>query len=143
MDNKEKTVSPEEETTKDNADERHQTEKFGYKVSTIVLSIALIASLSVFLFIRYMEEKSYVPPVIETFATTEKETSSETLHININAADKTELQQLPGIGEGKAEAIVEYRLEYGLFSTTEEIMNVSGIGEGLFEKISEYIYVGE
>lgn len=139
MEDKENTVASEEETK----EEKQPTEKVGYKISTIVLSIALIASLSVFLFIRYFEEKSYVPPIIETLATTEKETSAQSLHININTADKTELQQLPGIGESKAAAIVEYRLEYGNFSSIEEIMKVTGIGEGLFSAISEYIYVSE
>jgi competence protein ComEA len=45
---------------------------------------------------------------------------------------------LPGIGESKAVAIIEYRNEKK-FETIEEIKEVSGIGEALFEKIKDLI----
>lgn len=63
------------------------------------------------------------------------------LHININTADSTELQQLKGIGEIIAGRIVEYRNTNGSYQNIEEIMNVSGIGEKTFADIYEYIYV--
>ena len=61
--------------------------------------------------------------------------------ININTASKNELITLPGIGEAKADMILEYRSENGSFSKIEDIMNITGIKEGLFNKISEYITV--
>ena len=61
--------------------------------------------------------------------------------ININKASKEELQTLTGIGESKAEAIIEYRQKNGNFKTIEEIKEVSGIGESAYEKIKDYITI--
>lgn len=61
--------------------------------------------------------------------------------ININIATQDELMTITGIGEAKANAIIEYRKEHGNFDTIEDIMNVSGIGESLFAKIKNYITV--
>ena len=59
--------------------------------------------------------------------------------ININTATAEQLIELNGIGEVKANAIIEYRNNYGNFTSLEEIMNVKGIGEKTFEKIKDYI----
>ena len=61
--------------------------------------------------------------------------------ININTASASELMELNGIGETKAEAIIAYREEHGAFGSTEEIMQVSGIGQGTFDKIKDEITV--
>lgn len=59
--------------------------------------------------------------------------------ISINQATLLELQDLPGIGPSIATKIIEYRNEYGLFQTLEDIMRVKGIKEALFKKIEELI----
>ncbi|WP_252346640.1 ComEA family DNA-binding protein, partial [Listeria monocytogenes] len=56
-------------------------------------------------------------------------------------ATKDDLQQVPGIGESKATAIIEYREKEGLFQTIEDLKNVSGIGEKTVEKLKEYLDV--
>jgi len=61
--------------------------------------------------------------------------------VNINTADKALLCTLPGIGDTRAESIIEYRQEHGSFLTIEEIMQVSGIKESSFQKIKEKITV--
>lgn len=61
--------------------------------------------------------------------------------VNINTASKEELMTLTGIGEKKAEAIIQYREASGGFQTVEELMQVEGIKEGTFEKIKEDIKV--
>lgn len=61
--------------------------------------------------------------------------------ININTATESELSGIPGIGAGKAAAIVQYRQENGNFASVEDIMKVSGIKEGTFEKIKDKITV--
>ena len=61
--------------------------------------------------------------------------------ININTATESELSTIPGIGTGKAAAIVQYRQENGNFASVEDIMKVSGIKEGTFEKIKDKITV--
>ncbi len=67
--------------------------------------------------------------------------AGESTKININQADLEALMTLNGIGEAKAEAILQYREETGMFACIEDIRNVSGIGEGIFNKIKEYITV--
>lgn len=61
--------------------------------------------------------------------------------ININTADAGQLQQLSGIGQTRAEAIVAYRDKHGAFSKVEDIMKVSGIKNALFEKMRDDITV--
>lgn len=61
--------------------------------------------------------------------------------VNINLADAERLKTLPGIGEVKARAIIEYRSEHGAFSGIGQIREVEGISESLFEKISDLITV--
>lgn len=61
--------------------------------------------------------------------------------VNINTADAEELMMLPGIGEVRAAAIIEYRQKTGEFQKIEDIMNVKGIKTGIFSKINSLICV--
>lgn len=61
--------------------------------------------------------------------------------VNINQAAAEELMTLPGIGESKAEGIIEYRESAGGFQSVEEIKNVSGIGDAVFERIKDRIVI--
>lgn len=61
--------------------------------------------------------------------------------ININTADVKALATLPGIGEAKAAAIVQYRKDNGNFKSTQDIVQVKGIGQKVFEKLSKEITV--
>ena len=69
------------------------------------------------------------------------ENDENTSLVNINTASSEALQTLPSIGEAKADKIIAYREENGLFKTIEDIKNVSGIGDSLYEKIKDYITV--
>lgn len=61
--------------------------------------------------------------------------------ININKATSVELQNLPGIGPSKAEAIIAYREDSGLFQTIDDLKLVTGIGDKTFEKLQDQIIV--
>ncbi|WP_171051721.1 helix-hairpin-helix domain-containing protein [Alteribacter natronophilus] len=61
--------------------------------------------------------------------------------ININTASQSELENLPGIGPGKAQAIVSYRDEHGSFSISADLINVPGIGERTLEQLEPLIRV--
>ena len=62
--------------------------------------------------------------------------------VNINTADVSQLMQLNGIGQSRAEAIVAYREQCGRFTQIEDIQMVTGIKAGLYEKIKDKITVG-
>lgn len=59
--------------------------------------------------------------------------------ININTADKSELDTLPGIGPSLAERILEYRQTNGSFNDIDELKKVTGIGPSKFEKIKDKV----
>lgn len=61
--------------------------------------------------------------------------------ISLNTANLDELMSLPGIGEAKALAIINYRNENGNFTKIEDLLNVSGIGEKVFAKLKDFITV--
>ena len=59
--------------------------------------------------------------------------------ININTADSTALQEIPGVGPATADKIIAYRNENGRFASKEDIKNVSGIGDKTYEKMKDKI----
>ena len=63
--------------------------------------------------------------------------------IDINTASATDLEALPGIGAGTAEAIVRHREEHGPFHAIEELRGVRGVGPKTLEKLRDQIYIGE
>lgn len=61
--------------------------------------------------------------------------------INLNTADKTKLQELTGIGEKKAEQIINYRQTTGQFKRIEDLKNVPGFGDKTFANLKAFICV--
>ena len=61
--------------------------------------------------------------------------------VNINTSTKEVLTSLSGIGDAKAQNIIDYRNENGLFKSIEDLKNVTGISEKLFEQIKEFITI--
>lgn len=68
-------------------------------------------------------------------------TSKKDSKVNINTANKEKLATLPGIGEGTAEKIIEYRSKTGKFKTIDEIKKIPGIGESKFKSLKDKITI--
>jgi competence protein ComEA len=61
--------------------------------------------------------------------------------ININTASAVELEELSGIGEVLAAAVVAYRDEHGPFTSVDQLEDVSGIGPSTLEEIRDQVTV--
>jgi competence protein ComEA len=61
--------------------------------------------------------------------------------VNINTANVSELDTLPGIGEATAADIIQYREKHGPFKRIEDIMKVTGIKENKYNKIKDVITI--
>ena len=59
--------------------------------------------------------------------------------VNINTADKAALMLIPGVGEVIAQRILDYRSQYGAFSSADELVKIKGIGEKTLEKMRPYV----
>lgn len=62
--------------------------------------------------------------------------------ININDADASALTALHGIGQAKAEAIVEHRDSNGPFRSVDDLANVKGLGTSIVERNRDRLTVG-
>jgi competence protein ComEA len=61
--------------------------------------------------------------------------------LNLNTATVADLDELPGIGDVRANAIVAYRNQHGPFRSIEELLFVDGISENLLEEIRPYLTI--
>jgi competence protein ComEA len=66
---------------------------------------------------------------------------SEPQKIDLNRAETWLLDALPGIGAGRAQAIIDYRIQNGPFHRIEDLLNVEGIGESTLDKMRDFITV--
>ena len=63
------------------------------------------------------------------------------LPIDLNTATVEQLKSLPGIGDTRANQIVEFRASKGGFSTLEQLLEISGIGTKTLEAIRPLVTV--
>ncbi len=61
--------------------------------------------------------------------------------VDLNRADVTQLESLPGIGPSRAAAIVAYRDDHGPFTVPGDLRAVSGIGEATFQSLADLVTV--
>lgn len=61
--------------------------------------------------------------------------------IDVNTAPVSKLTELPGIGEKKAQAIVDYRNTHGPFAKVSDLTKVKGIGMKMLEKMAPYVQI--
>ena len=63
--------------------------------------------------------------------------------VDLNRAEVWLLEALPGIGETRAQAIIDYRQQNGLFRNITELIKVEGIGTTTYEQIKHLITVAD
>jgi competence protein ComEA len=68
---------------------------------------------------------------------------SQPQRIDLNRAEVWLLDALPGIGAGRAQAIIDYRNKNGPFRRIEDLLNIKGIGESTLDNIRDFITVGD
>jgi len=61
--------------------------------------------------------------------------------VNINTATKEELTTLKGVGDKRAQEIIDYRKKNGNFKSVDELEKVPGIGPGLMKQIRSNVTV--
>lgn len=61
--------------------------------------------------------------------------------INLNTATKSELVNLPGIGDKTAEGIIDLRKKLKKFTNLFQLLDVKGIGDSKLNKIKKYVYI--
>ncbi|MDP3723107.1 MAG: helix-hairpin-helix domain-containing protein [Candidatus Omnitrophota bacterium] len=61
--------------------------------------------------------------------------------VDVNTAEVTQLERLPGVGPALARRIVAYRTVHGPFRSLEELSGVEGIGAKTVEALADYAVV--
>jgi competence protein ComEA len=61
--------------------------------------------------------------------------------VDLNRAGAWMLQALPGIGEGRARLIVDYRTKNGPFRSVEDLLKIEGFGKSVVDKVRDYATV--
>lgn len=62
--------------------------------------------------------------------------------ININTAGKEALMSIKGIGEKRAEAIINWRQKYGPFKSVDDLVGINGIGKSIIDANRDTLTVG-
>lgn len=111
----------------------------------VMLMLLAVVGTAAFTVPAFLEAESVI--YVEKPGTAAKAAGGETTppvpkeKIPLNTATAEQLMTIPGIGEGYAARILEYREQNGRFHSVDELMNIKGVGEKRFAKWSPYLSV--
>ena len=114
-----------------------------------IILIAVIAISGVVAYSRYNRSQSIeisisaTPELQGEINISQTEEQEQPQKIDLNLAEAWLLEALPGIGETRARAIIDYRQQNGLFNNINELTKVEGIGVTTYEKIKHLITVAD
>lgn len=106
-----------------------------YSRLQVAIILVLLALLAAGLFVFKHRRRLNAEPI----AVTKGDPDDYAFRVDVNTASWEVIALLPGIGETKAKAIIEYREKNGPFKTAEDLTHVSGIGEKTIKQISPYM----
>ncbi|ODS31024.1 MAG: hypothetical protein SCARUB_03856 [Candidatus Scalindua rubra] len=113
---------------------------FEFSRKELLATFLLIITLLIGIGVKYAKDQHWWLPKTEVV---DPNPESIKLKIDLNRAEWYELIILPGIGEKKAKAIVEYRKSRGAFKTIEQLCEVNGIGIETVKRIKNLVFVDE
>lgn len=114
--------------------------KNGHRVLIFFTTAFLFIILGIYIG-RNMVQHIHISPFGNVITSENKTDPQNNGRIDINTASLLQLQLLPGIGEGIAQNIIDYREENGPFVALKELLNVDGIGKEKLNDILDLIYI--
>lgn len=69
------------------------------------------------------------------------EALEEAFRVDLNTAGVDAMTTLPGLGEKKARAILEYRLAHGPFRSLDEVAQVPGVTQDMIDEWQSLAYL--
>jgi competence protein ComEA len=68
-------------------------------------------------------------------------TETVSVRFDLNHAERSDLEQVPGVGPKLAQAIIDHRGEKGRFQSLDQLRDVKGVGPATFDKVRPYLRV--
>jgi len=72
-----------------------------------------------------------------------KPAASEARPIDLNTADSSALESVPGIGKSLSQRILAFRDKNGPFQSVDDLLKVQGVGEKSIQKLRPYLTVSK
>ena len=89
----------------------------------------------------YVLARGEVAPAVVGAGSAAGAEPSATAPVDLNTADATALETLPGVGPATASAILEHRGKVGLFTSVDQLLDVPGIGEAKLDALRDLVAV--